>query len=134
MKTDIEKLAAGYPASEEVVQVYRDWGETAYLQELFAELDAYEPDWNRECELGSWSAEFILDILQEREEEWAEMSPDERRASFRDLLDERYEDFRSSHQFARMNNATLNLREGEELEAVLAESDDREMFPKLSGE
>ena len=105
-----------------------------YLQELFAELDEYEPDWNRECELGSWSAEFILDILQEREEEWAGMSPDERRACFRDLLDERYEDFRSGHQFARMNNIALNLQEGENLEAILAESDDKEMFPKLSGE
>lgn len=127
-------MAAEYPGSEDLLQVYQDWGETACLQELFAELDAYEPDWNKECELGSWAAEFILDILQDREEEWAAMSPEERRACFRDLLEERYEDFRSSHQFARMNNIALHLQDGESPEAILAESDDKVMFPKLAGE
>ena len=46
-----------------------------------------------------------------------------------ELLDERYEDFRSSHQFARINNINLYLQEGEDLDAILAENDDKIMFP-----
>ena len=65
------------------------------MQELFKVLDSYEPDWNKEKELGSWAAEFLLDILEE--EEWEEMTPEERTDRFNELLDERYEDFRSSY-------------------------------------
>ena len=101
----LEELAVAYPDQEDLVQVYKEWGDSAYLQELFKVLDSYEPDWNKEKELGSWAAEFLLDILEE--EEWEEMTPEERTDRFNELLDERYEDFRSSHQFARINNINL---------------------------
>ena len=125
----LEELAVAYPDQEDLVQVYKEWGDSAYLQELFKVLDSYEPDWNKEKELGSWAAEFLLDILEE--EEWEEMTPEERTDRFNELLDERYEDFRSSHQFARINNINLYLQEGEDLDAVLAEGDEKVMFPKL---
>lgn len=128
-KIELEELAIAYPDNEDLVQVYRDWGESEYLQELFGVLDRYEPDWNKEKELGSWAAEFLLDILQE--EEWDEMSREQRQERFDELLDERYEDFRSGHQFARINNINLFLQEGEDLDAVLAENDDKIMFPKI---
>ena len=64
-KIDLEELALAYPDNEDLIQVYQDWGETEYLQELFTVLDNYEKDWNKEKELGSWAAEFILDLLQE---------------------------------------------------------------------
>ena len=115
----LEELAVAYPDQEDLVQVYKEWGD----------LDSYEPDWNKEKELGSWAAEFLLDILEE--EEWEEMTPEERTDRFNELLDERYEDFRSSHQFARINNINLYLQEGEDLDAVLAEGDEKVMFPKL---
>lgn len=130
-KIELEKLAADYADNEDVVQVYRDWGDTVCLQELFAALERYEPDWNKERELGSWAAEFILDVLQEEEGEWENMTEEERKDRIEELLDERYEDFRSGHQFARINNLNLHLKEGEDLNAVLAESDERIAFPVL---
>ena len=54
----LEELAVAYPDQEDLVQVYKEWGDSAYLQELFKVLDSYEPDWNKEKELGSWAAEF----------------------------------------------------------------------------
>lgn len=133
-KIDLEELAIAYPDNEDLIQVYQDWSETPYLQELFVVLDRYEPDWNKEKELGSWAAEFILDLLQEEEGEWENMTREERIARFDELLDERYEDFRSGHQFARINNINLYLQEGEDLDAVLAESDEKVMFPKIGEE
>ena len=130
-KIELEKLAADYADNEDVVQVYQDWGDTVYLQELFAALEQYEPDWNKERELGSWAAEFILDVLQEEEGEWENMTEEERKERFEELLDERYEDFRSGHQFARVNNLNLHLTEGEDLVAVLAETDERTTFPVI---
>lgn len=129
-KIDLEELAIAYPDNEDLIQVYRDWGNSEYLQELFYVLDRYEPDWNKEKELGSWAAEFILDLLQE--EEWTDMTKEERMERFDELLDERYEDFRSGHQFARINNINLYLQEGEDLDAVLAENDEKIMFPKIT--
>lgn len=131
-KIDLEELAISYPDNEDLIQVYQDWGETVYLQELFSVLDRYEPDWNKEKELGSWAAEFILDLLQEEEGEWEDMTQEQRIERFDELLDERYEDFRSGHQFARINNINLYLQEGEDLDAVLAESDEKVMFPKIT--
>jgi len=128
-KIDLEELALAYPDNEDLIQVYQDWGETEYLQELFTVLDSYEKDWNKEKELGSWAAEFILDLLQEEEGEWENMTHEERIERMDELLDERYEDFRSSHQFARINNINFYLQEGEDLDAILAENDDKIMFP-----
>lgn len=45
-----------------------------------------------------------------------------------------HEDFRCSHQFARVNNITLHLQEGEDLDAILAETDEKIRFPKLFAE
>lgn len=129
---DLEEIAIAYPDNEEIVQVYRDWGDTVYLQELFAVLDRYEPSWNKERELGSWAAEFILDVLEEENGEWEDMSPEERRQRLEELVEERYEDFRSGHQFARINNINLYLQEGEDLDAVLAETDEKIMFPEYT--
>ena len=128
-KTELERRVADYADNADVLQVYQDWGDTVYLQELFAALNRYEPDWNKEKELGSWAAEFILDILQEEEGEWENMTKEERAERFDELLDERYEDFHGGHQFARVNNINLRLKEGEELGAMLAESDEQVSFP-----
>lgn len=133
-KIKLEELAIAFPDNEDMIQVYQDWGGTEYLQELFMVLDRYEPDWNKEKELGSWAAEFLLDILQEEEDEWENMTQEERIERFDELLDERYEDFRSGHQFARINNINLYLQEGEDLDAVLAETDEKIMFPKITKE
>ena len=57
------------------------------------------------------------------------MTPERRMQYFDELLEERYEDFRSGHQFARINNINLYLQEGEDLDAVLAENDEKVMFP-----
>lgn len=129
--TDFEQLRLTYPDNEDLIQVYEDWGDTEYLQELFVALDEYEPDWNKEKELGSWAAEFILDILQEKEEEWPILTKVQRKEHFDELLDERYEDFRSGHQFARINNINLYLQDGEDFDAVLSEGDEKVRFPKL---
>lgn len=131
-KIELEELSIAYPDNEDLIQVYQDWGDSVYLQELFAALDRYEPSWNKEKELGSWAAEFILDILQEGDGEWEDMTSEERRKRFEELVDERYEDFRSGHQFARINNINLYLREGEDLDAKLAETDEKIMFPKYT--
>lgn len=128
-KIDLEDLALNYPGNEDLIQVYKDWGGTEVLHDLLDELEHYEPDWNKEKELGSWASEFILDILQE--EDWEEMSGEERKKRFEELLDERYEDFRCGHQFARVNNITLHIQEGEDMDALLAETDEKIMFPKL---
>ncbi len=56
-----EKLG-GYAENEEILQVYEDWGETEYLKEVVSVLNRYNPEWNKEKELGSWAAEFILEI------------------------------------------------------------------------
>lgn len=133
-KIELEELAIAYPDNEDIVQVYQEWGATDYLQELFTALDSYEPDWNKEKELGSWAAEFILDILQEEDGEWEDMTPEERKERFNELLEERYEDFRSGHQFARINNINLYLQEGEHLDAILAESDEKIRFPIIRKE
>lgn len=130
-KVILDKLAKEFPDNEDIIQVYEDWGDSEYLQELFTALDRYEPDWNKEKELGSWAAEFILDLLQEQEEELKGMTSEQRSESWDELLDERYEDFRSGHQFARINNINLYLQEGEDLDAVLAEDDEKVTFPVI---
>lgn len=130
-KIDLEQLSLAYPDNEDLIQVYKDWGDSVYLRELVATLECYEPEWNKQKELGSWAAEFILDILMDMEGEMEELTPEERRVRFDELLDERYEDFRSGHQFARINNINLYLQEGEDLDAVLAEEDEKIMFPVL---
>ncbi len=114
MEKILEELAVNFPGNEDLIQVYRDWYDTPALKELINELDRYEPDWNKEKELGSWE----------------EMTTEERKKYFQDILDERYEDFRCSHQFARLTNITLRLQDGENPETILTETDEKIMFPK----
>ena len=68
-KTDWQKELAEYADNEEILQVYEDWGNSGYLQEVFRLLNEFNPDWNKEKELGSWAAEFILDMLEEAEDQ-----------------------------------------------------------------
>lgn len=118
-----------YPDNEDMVQLYEDWGDMEYLKEIFGVLNAYEPDWNKQCELGSWAAEFILDLLADTEEELENMSSAERIERFNELLDERYEDFRGMHQFTRQNNLRLQSEDG--LAERMAADNDTIGFPVL---
>lgn len=126
---------ADYAENEEILQVYEDWGETEYLKEVIHVLDAYNPDWNKEKELGSWAAEFILDVLEETEEELEEWSREERCRRFEELTEERYEDFRSGHQFARINNLAIQAGNadgsGERIRQMSEEEAEKEGFPIL---
>ena len=106
-KTDWQKELAEYADNEEILQVYEDWGNSGYLQEVFRLLNEFNPDWNKEKELGSWAAEFILDMLEEAEEELEDSTPENREELFREMLEERSEDFRNGHQFARINNVAI---------------------------
>ncbi len=106
-KTDWQKELAEYADNEEILQVYEDWGNSGYLQEVFRLLNEFNPDWNKEKELGSWAAEFILDMLEEAEEELEDSTSENREELFREMLEERYEDFRNGHQFARINNVAI---------------------------
>lgn len=128
-------IAEFYKDNEDVVQLYEDWGDSEYLPEIFATLDAYNCDWNKEKELGSWSAEFILDILMEMEEDFPNLSHEQRMEKFDELLDERYEDFRSGHQFARVNNLAIRFHEmcedADYIETSIAEEGEKIGFPKI---
>ena len=98
-------------------------------------LDERCPEWERESELGSWAAEFILDILLEHEDELEGMAREERTDMFREEIEERYADFRSCHQFARVNNLSLRFAEDKEtkcasLEEYVEEDGRRLGFPR----
>lgn len=108
-KTDWQKELSEYADNEEILQVYEEWGNSGYLQEIFRLLNEFNPDWNKEKELGSWAAEFILDMLEEAEEELEDSTPENREELFREMLEERYEDFRNGHQFARINNVAIHV-------------------------
>ena len=62
----LERLKEEYGEDDDLIQLYEDWGDTPYLHEIYRILDEHSSDWVLERELGSWAAEFILDILQER--------------------------------------------------------------------
>ena len=129
-KMDLERLAAAFPENEDLVQVWEEWGGTPYLQEVIEALDRYEPEWNKERELGAWAAEFILDALEEGAGEWEHLTSEERRERLDEVVEERYEDCRNGHQFARENNARLRFADAEAAADALAEEDERVMFPK----
>ena len=124
---DWKEAVKTYPDNEDMVQLYEEWGDSEYLKEVFAVLNAYEPDWNKQRELGSWAAEFILDMLEDTEDELDGMTGEERIARFNELLDERYEDCRSMHQFTRQNN--LRLENGNNLTERMAAEDEKIGFP-----
>ena len=95
----LERLKEEYGEDDDLIQLYEDWGDTPYLHEIYHILDEHASDWVLERELGSWAAEFILDILQEHEEDLEEMPETERVALFKEEIEERYADFKSCHQF-----------------------------------
>ncbi|WP_018335931.1 MULTISPECIES: hypothetical protein [Butyricimonas] len=131
----LERLKEEYGEDGDVIQLYEDWGDTPYLHEIFQILDGIEPDWTLERELGSWAAEFILDILQEQEDELDSLSAEERVKLFQEEVDERYADFKSCHQFARVNNLSMQFEEDEdtdcqELDEYIAEDGEEIGFPR----
>ena len=63
----LERLKEEYGEDDDLIQLYEDWGDTPYLHEIYRILDEHSSDWVLERELGSWAAEFILDILQEHD-------------------------------------------------------------------
>lgn len=130
MIKDWEKIAEDYSGNEEIIQLYREWGNTPYLNEIFQELSRYEPEWNKEKELGSWAPEFILDILEEAEAGLDEMDTTARCRYFRKEVEERYDDFCSGHQFARINNVALQ-EESEEVRNKAEEEGEKIGFPVL---
>ena len=112
----LERLKEEYGEDDDLIQLYEDWGDTPYLHEIYRILDEHSSDWVLERELGSWAAEFILGILQEHEEE-------------------RYADFKSCHQFARVNNLSMEYEEDEDtgcetLDEYIAENGEEIGFPK----
>lgn len=132
---ELEKLKDEYENNEDLIQLYEDWSETPYLEEIFCLLDEQNPEWERERELGSWAAEFILDILLEHGEELEDMSAETRKEMFGEEIAERYSDFRSCHQFARVNNLSLQFAEDRETECAdldeyIAEDGERIGFPR----
>ena len=131
----LERLKEEYGEDGDVIQLYEDWGDTPYLHEIFQILDGIEPDWTLERELGSWAAEFILDILQEQEDELDSLSAEERVKLFQEEVDERYADFKSCHQFARVNSLSMQFEEDEdtdcqELDEYIAEDGEEIGFPR----
>ena len=132
---ELENLKEEYENNEDLIQLYEEWSETPYSEEIFGVLDERCPDWERESELGSWAAEFILDILLEHEDELEGMAREERTDMFREEIEERYADFRSCHQFARVNNLSLRFAEDKEtkcasLEEYVEEDGRRLGFPR----
>ena len=131
----LERLKTEYGEEDDVIQLYEEWGETPYLQEIFQILDRQNSDWTLERELGSWAAEFILDILQEHEEELENLSVEDRGKLFEEEIDERYADFKSCHQFARVNNLSIQFEEDEDtdcqdLDEYIAEAGEEIGFPR----
>lgn len=131
----LARLKEEHGEEDDLIQLYEDWGDTPYLQEIFRILDKQTPDWILERELGSWAPEFILDILQEHEDELDEMSAEARVNLFQEEIDERYADFKSCHQFARVNNLSVQFEEDDDtdcqdLEEYIAEDGEDIGFPR----
>ena len=130
-----KEILASYPENEDMIFLYEEWGETPYLRELFTLLSEYQPDWNKEKELGSWAAEFILDLLEETEAELGEMEAEARLEQFKEMIEERYDDFRNSHQFVRVNNVALRAESGEQscedIRAYVDQEGEKTGFPIL---
>lgn len=134
-KAELNEKLTLYRDNNDIVFLYEEWGDSPYLKELFSVLDVHTADWNKECELGSWAAGFMLDLLEELDWELEEMTDQERVGKFREMVEERYDDFRSSHQFARVNNTAIRLKEEgrseEEIRNLLTEKGEDIGFPVL---
>lgn len=113
----------------EIEEFYNTWGGTAALKATFDILNRDYPEWNLECEIGSWSVDFLQDVLAEVEDDWQELSPEELNERLQEAIDDLYEDCVEGHQFARLNNIRLSLPEGASEIAALEESDNTIGFP-----
>ena len=132
----LEKIKAEYHDNDDLIQLYEEWGDSPYLQEVFHILDEQNPEWVKEKELGSWAAEFILDILLEHADELEELSPQKRTDMFREEIEERYADFHSCRRFAYINNLSLQFEEDretncEDLEEYMDENGEQIGFPRF---
>ena len=112
-----------------IEEFYNTWGGTAALKTTFDILNRDYPEWNLECEIGSWSVDFLQDVLAEVEDDWQELSPEELNERLQESIDDLYEDCVEGHQFARLNNIRLSLPEGASEIAALEESDNTIGFP-----
>ncbi len=113
----------------EIEEFYKTWGGTTALRATFDILNRDYPDWNLECEIGSWGVDFLQDVLAEVEEEWQEMTSEELNERLQEVIDDLYEDCVEGHQFARLNNIRLTLPEGASERGALEESDNNIGFP-----
>lgn len=51
----LETIKTEYQDNDDLIQLYEDWGDSPYLQEIFHILDEQNPEWVKEKELGSWA-------------------------------------------------------------------------------
>lgn len=112
-----------------IEEFYKTWGGTTALQTTFDILNRDYPDWNLECEIGSWGVDFLQDVLAEIEDDWQEISAEELNERLQEVIDDLYEDCVEGHQFARLNNIRLTLPEGASERGALEESDNNIGFP-----
>ena len=110
-------------------EFYNTWGGTAALKCAFDILNRDYPDWNLECEIGSWGVDFLQDVLIEVEDDWQELDAKELEERIQEAIDNLYEDCVEGHQFARLNHIRMNLPEGASESAALEESDYNIGFP-----
>lgn len=130
----LEKIRQEYSDNEDIIQLYEEWGNSPYLKMIFSILDKRHPDWNLERELGSWAAEFILELLQEHEEEFDAQGTSLIFNILETAIEEQYADFKSGRQFVRINNLSLQFDqdesiEYEDLEDYIAEHGKQKGFP-----
>lgn len=109
-KKILDEIRISYCENPEVAALYEDWGNSAYLQEIFELLTKRSKDWNLEKELGSWASEFIAELLEANLDEFSSMNNEKRLKYFQELIDEQYDDIVRSHQLSRFNVAMGDVR------------------------
>ena len=130
MKDDIiKKLEDNWSEDEELIALYKEWGDSKELQCIFEVLSEYNPLWNYESELGSWAPEFIFDLLEDVEIEIDEMSDKEKKSHFQKLVEERYDDFCDIHRFSSLNNIRINNPTADTESELFEEANDKIAFP-----
>ena len=132
MNESLEEVLSGEWAEEEEMKAfYQKWAGKTPLLICFNILDKDYPDWNLEGELGSWSTEFLEDVLEEIEDSWEEMPAEELEAKLQERIGELYEDCVEIHQFSRINVVRQNLKEGEDENEELDKTGSKIGFPVI---
>jgi len=130
MREDIiKKLEDSWSEDEELIALYKAWGDSKELQYIFDALSEYNSLWNHESELGSWAPEFILGLLEDVEVEIDEMSDYEKKSRFKKLIEERYDDFCDIHRFSSLNNIRINNPTANSESELFDEDNDKVTFP-----